>query len=399
MGDDNSIAVIISADRKVHDQVETALAAGSLAESVWTVADYPDLPDLERLKQIPSGCVLFLDFDDPMRARRVAAELDRSYPQVSVVAVRSGHTKDDLIQLMQLGIREVVSDPAHPGEVSGAYMRALRKIGTSRSTTGHIYAFLPAKPGAGATTIAIQTAWTAARLLGGRTLMLDFDLRLGITSFLMKLDGRHCVQDALNVAQTLDEDVWAGLVCHRQNLDVLGSAPQDLLTYPEEAEYKAVLGCAQKLYDATCVDLAGSMEPHELETLRRAREIYLVCTADVAGLHMAKRKSDTLQQLHLKDKVSVVLNRVERRSSLPTRDIEGLLDLPVRFVVPSDEKSIARAVQAGTPIEQGSPIAVQVDALARSIKGGPVPVAAPPTRKFVEYFSVSPAREWPIWKR
>lgn len=384
----------------MHRQLETALGQGSMTEAVWTVSDYPELPELERLKEAQHGCVLFLDFSDPIRARRIATELDRAYPLVSMVAVHNSATKDDLIELMQLGVREVVGLPISPSEVAVAFVRAAKKLKTTDSAGGNIYAFLPAKAGAGATTIALSTAAAVARLSKQRTLLLDFDLRLGITSFLLQLDGHHSVQDALNEATHLDEDLWTKLVSVRDGLDVLGSAPTDLPSEPSSNAYSAVLNRAQARYGAICVDLPGAMERHELETLDRAKEIFLVCTSDVAGLHMAKRKVLALQKLQLGEKISAIINHAERRAMLPLADIEKLLQVPVRFTLPSDAKAVACAVQQGQVLQGNSPLAAQIEAIARSIIGAAAGNGSiGPVRRFIEFFSVSPERDPDFWKR
>src|ERR1035438_1396610 len=151
MATNSLIAVIVSPDRAIHGALETALRQGFIAGAVWVVSDYPELASLERLKEAQPGCVLFLDFSDPIRARRIAIELDRAYPFVSVVAIHNSQTKDDVIALMQLGVREIICSPICHSEVYLAFNRAAKKLKSADSAGGNIYAFLPARPGAGAT--------------------------------------------------------------------------------------------------------------------------------------------------------------------------------------------------------------------------------------------------------
>jgi Flp pilus assembly CpaE family ATPase len=310
----------------------------------------------------------------------------------------------DQTQTGRISRRAVGSDALEPdvspSEVAVAFVRAAKKLKATDSTGGNIYAFLPAKAGAGATTIALSTAAAVARLSKQRTLLLDFDLRLGITSFLLQLDGHHSVQDALNEATHLDEDLWTKLVTVRDRLDVLGSAPTDLPSESSSDAYLAVLNRAQAGYGAICVDLPGTMERHELETLERAKEIFLVCTSDVAGLHMAKRKALALQKLELGEKISAIVNHAEKRTMLPIADIEKLLQVPVRFTLPSDAKAVACAVQQGAVIQGNSPLAAQIEVIAKRIVGTAAGNGSiGPVRRFIEFFSVSPERDPDFWKR
>ena len=400
MSNSSPIAVVISPDRDLQNQLETALGKGSVAEAVWAVACYPELRDLERLKDAQPGCVLFLDFSDPIRARRIATELDRAYPFVAVIAIHSSETQEELRALMQLGIREVIKIPVSESEVALSFIRAAKKMKPAEAGGGRIYAFVPAKPGAGATTVAISTAAAVARISNLDTLLLDFDLRLGVTSFVLRLDGRYSVQDALNEAVHLDGELWSQLVTRRGHLEILGSAPVEVPSDPLPDAYMAVLNCAQARYATICVDLPGTMERYELEVLDRAKEIFLVCTPDVTGLHMAKRKAEALQKLNFAEKVSAVVNHADRRSVLPVADIEKLMQAPIRFILPSDPKSVAAAVQLGEAIQSKSALGGQVEAIAKSIVGTAVGEApAGSVRRFIEFFSVSPTREHDFWKR
>jgi len=372
----------------------------AMTEAVWSLSDYPELPVLERLKEVPSGCVVFLDFSDPVRARRIAVELDRVYPLVSVVAVFKDAAKDDVIALMQLGVREVISNPISSAEVTVAFVRASKRLRPADTGGGKIYAFLPARPGSGATTVAISAAAAVARISKQATLFLDFDLRFGVTSFLLKLDGRHSLQDALNASTQLDEDFWGKLVTRRDTLEILGSAPDELPSEPRADQCAAVLNSALSRYGAIFVDLPGALEPHELETLNQAKDIYLVLTADMTGLHMAKRKCEALRRLHLSDKVTAIINNADGRSTLPLADIEKLLQVPVRFILPKDEQAVTRAVHEGLPVQANSKLGVQIEAIAKAIGVTFVvkPLPEGPARRFLEFFSVTPERDQHRWK-
>jgi len=78
MPSESVTTAIISPDPAIHRHLQEALSSGSVTEAIWSLPDYPELPALERLTETQSGCVLFLDFVDVLRARRIAAELDRA---------------------------------------------------------------------------------------------------------------------------------------------------------------------------------------------------------------------------------------------------------------------------------------------------------------------------------
>jgi hypothetical protein len=101
-----------------------------------------------------------------------------------------------------------------------------------------------------------------------------------------------------------------------------------------------------------------------------------------------------MRDLHLSDKVSVVVNCANRRGSLSVADIERVIQLPVRYMLPESASEIARAVGKGAVLDGSSPLARQILRIAGEIACTPAVTAkAGAMRRFVEYFSISPERE------
>jgi Flp pilus assembly CpaE family ATPase len=154
-----------------------------------------------------------------------------------------------------------------------------------------------------------------------------------------------------------------------------------------------VLEFAIRQYTVVAVDLPGSMEDYECEVLMRASRIFLVCTPDIGALHLARRKASWFQDLRLTDKVSLVLNCAERRGALSVEEIERIVQLPVRYLVPASANEIAKAVQKGALIEGSSPLAKQIARIAGDmVTTRPNGKKPSPVRRFVDYFSISAAR-------
>src|ERR1700676_5364055 len=165
---------VISPVQQTREQLASTFEANPHLAALWTLADYPGSEQLVRIREARSGCVVFIDFSDAIRAGRVALELDKSYPMTATVAIQAAGSPQSLIELIQLGIRDVISVPVSYREANEAFQRASRKLGREpepEEQRGDIYAFLPARPGSGATTVAVHSAAAAARLSGERTFL------------------------------------------------------------------------------------------------------------------------------------------------------------------------------------------------------------------------------------
>lgn len=383
------ILATVSSQSIFHRDVRSALQGRLDAELSWEL----DYEETTRFRSIPleQKCIVIMDFADPTSAMAVARSLDGRH-QIASIAVGAGGTREELLQLMQAGVRDVLPRFSYR-EILHAVNRAAAGLSGAGELLADLYAFVPAKPGSGATTVATHATAVAARLSDEPALLLDFDLRLGVTSFLLKAEGNHTIVDALQQADRLDKDLWSSVVSQLGNLHMLGSGPVDFAQHVSPANFSKLLDFTLRQYSMVAVDLPGSMEDHECEVMARSNRIFLVTTPDIGALHLARRKGNWFQDLRLTDKVSVVLNCMERRNTLSVDEIERIIQLPVRYMIPASAGEIAKAVKNGAVIEGSSTLAKQIAKIA-----GDMITARPPgkksnaVRRFVEYFSISEAR-------
>jgi pilus assembly protein CpaE len=387
--EDYVILITVSVDASFHREIRKALEDHFRFDTGWQLP-YNDTARL-RNAAADDKYILIIDFSDPERALPLARAVD-GRPEFATIAIGGGATRDDLLQLMQAGIHDVLP-PDSPGEIRQAARRALSKLSSLEELLGEVYAFVPAKPGCGATTIATNATAAAARLTDEPALLLDFDIRLGVTSFLLKADGNYTIVDALLQSDRLDRDLWAGLVSKCDNMHLVGSGPVDFSRPVPPERFAEVLRFAVETYSMVAVDLPGTMEQYEAETLLRAKRIFLVCTPDIGALHVARRKSTWFRDLGLSDKVAVVLNCAERRNALAIAEIERIIQMPIRYLVPAGNAEITRAVQKGKAVEGSSSLARQIEKIASDMVVRPLAKKPNPMRRFVEYFSVSAARD------
>lgn len=384
------ILATVSSDPGFHKDVRASLDGHLRFEAAWDLT----YGDASRLRGVgpEQQCVLVVDFSDLPHALPVARAVD-GRPHIVVIAAKGGSSREELLQLMQAGVREVLPDFTQR-EIRQAATRAASTLATSGELLADLYAFMPAKPGCGATTVATYSTAIAAQRTAEPTLLLDFDIRLGVTSFLLKAEGAHTIVDALLQTGQLDSDIWSSLVSQIKNLHLLGSGPVDFSRHVSADRFMELLDFALRRYSLVAVDLPGTMEDQECETLLRAKRIYLVCTPDVGALHVARRKASWLKDLRLTDNVSVVLNCTERRSTLSVDDIQRIIQLPVRHLLPASAAEIYRAVQKGAVLDSSSGLGKHIARIAEDMAADRPSTKKPnAVRRFVEYFSISAARD------
>jgi len=157
-----------------------------------------------------------------------------------------------------------------------------------------------------------------------------------------------------------------GLVAQHGNLHVLGTGPIDFTQNVPWERFSAILDYSLRNYSRVSVDLPGSAETHEAETLMLAKRIFSVCTPDTAALYVARRKSNWLRELGLADRISLVLSCVQRRN-LSVAGLERIIQLKIQYLLPASPDEVSRAVHRGVPTQGSSGLARQIERIPSEI--------------------------------
>ncbi len=394
--------LLISPDKPLNQELSAALNSYPEIELVRHVESYPEPDELLRIIRARRPDFVFLSVDDLSAFRVLTEAIDDSLPGLPVIAFgREPNLLELVPKLMRLGVRELLTAPISAqklNDVITSIAGQLTRHPALVARLGDLYAFLPAKPGVGSSTIAISTSCALAHELGVRTLLLDCDLAAGATKFLLKLGNSASIVNVLAKAESLDEDLWSQMVGKWDGLDVLHAGELDPPTRLSEASLDIVLSLARAQYDTICADLASSMDPFSVQIMREARRIFMVTTPEVVPLHMAADRLRHLNELGVGDKVSLLLNRKNpMRSGLSDSEVAQLVGMPIAHRFLNDYPVVQHSIMEGTPVPYRSNLGQSILELARSLKPGTGHAhgATHPRehRKFLEFFNVPDSRD------
>ncbi len=338
--------------------------------------------------------LILLSVESVTEAAAVARAVEGHMHAVPVVAVGQQSSPDVLLEMMRAGVREFLQSPFEPAAVQVGLERvreAAERAPRSADITDKVFSFLPSKAGVGTSTIAVHMSAALARTPDSRVLLMDFDLNSGMIGFMLKLENPYSVTHAAENAFQLDENLWRQIVSSCGALDVLPAGKINPGFRIEAAQIRSLLDFARRHYRAVCLDLSGNLEKYSVEVMRESRQVFLVCTAELPSLHLAREKLSFLRSIDMANVVEVVLNRVGKRDVVSSQEVEKLLGHSVHSVFPNDYKGIHESLAAGKPVKWDSELGRRFLAsaetlLTESSAGGPK------KPKFVEYFSLVPAR-------
>ena len=109
------------------------------------------------------------------------------------------------------------------------------------------------------------------------------------------------------------------------------------------------------------------MEQYSIEILHEAKRIYLVTTAEVPSLHLAREKLTFLRSEELGEKVTVLLNRSQKRAQISLEDTEKLLGTKIQMTFPNDYAGVHKALTAGKQVISTTPLGICIRQLAETM--------------------------------
>lgn len=291
-----------------------------------------------------------------------------------VFAVHTAADPQLILQAMRSGASEYLFPP-----FGDQVRQALGRIAAERSNKAHaarpggrVLAFVSAKGGCGATTIACHTGIQLGARTGGKVLLADLDMDTGMIGFLLKVNSQYSALDALRNVHRLDSNYWSALVSNGiPNVEVLTSpgppASGEEIT-AEQIRYVLRFGRTQ--YDWIVLDLGRSLSHFSFRAIEESDDTYLVTTLEVPALHNAKQMiQKMLDSGYSADHLKILLNRAPKRSEITLDELRGMLGVPVYATISNDYFALNESYSEGRMLSAGTALGRQFENLAVRIAG------------------------------
>jgi pilus assembly protein CpaE len=240
-----------------------------------------------------------------------------------------------------------------------------------KKSTGKLLAFMGAKGGAGATTLACNFAVSLAKESGQSTLLIDLDLPLGDAALNLGIAAEFSTIDALQATGRLDARFLSQLlVKHSSGLSVL-AAPGRFLQYQADNDaINCLLDVARQEFENVVVDLGSRLDLMETAGYKEASTFYLVTQASIPELRNSNRLI-TQFFAGAVPKLEIVVNRFESRAlGVSEEHIAKALTRPVQWKIPNDYASVRDMQIHATPLVlSDSAITRQIRQMVRSVTG------------------------------
>lgn len=362
--------VIVCPNPALLGQLKDMLVGSMNLSVARTYSHYPSDLEITQCVRANQPDLVFIGMDVLDNALQVVAAIQGEFPGLPLIAIDHGSDRNSFIAMMRAGVRDCISPPFNRESLKATISLVDTLLQRGRPDYGlsdRVYSFLPAKAGVGCTTVALNTSFAIAQVSRQPTLLVDCDLRGGIIRFLLKLTNHFSLQDAAHASHELDEDLWSRLITRFGSLDVLHAGLIDLSFDIEAQQGTQMVEFWRRIYKTVCLDFSGNLEGFSIDRMCESKMVFLVSTAELTSLYLAKEKVRTIEQLQLGDRLKLILNRTENKGSLSNDEIANLVGLPIFMSFCNDYQAVNNSIHSGTHIQRDSRLVAEFQNFARSI--------------------------------
>jgi len=256
-------------------------------------------------------------------------------------------------ELMRRGVSEYLVAPVEPLQLISAIGGLFAD--PAQPFVGRSIAFVGARGGAGASSVAHNTAYAMSERIGANTVIVDYDLPFGTAGLDFNQDPLNGVADALGQPDRLDATLLDRMMVRCTDKLSLFAAPATLdVDWDINPDaFEEVTSRIRSTAPFVVLDLPHLWSGWMRRTLISADEVVVVATPDLASLRNAKNMIDLIRTGRPNDAPPrLVLNQVgvPGRPEIPAKDFGAALGVHPSLIIPFDAKLFGAAANNGQMI-------------------------------------------------
>lgn len=356
--EEKQLQIAILTPRPGIDKFRRAVELLDLGHVIAESSDYPtSSADLSLVlwKQTTPDAVLIVS-DDPATIRGTVATLHETLPATALLVISRITDPQVILDVIRGGAMEFLQDPVSEADLS----KILRRIAVERfsrnqsaqSFRGKVYCILAAKGGVGGTTVALNLAAAASEIEGAWVSVTDLDSPLGNAAAFLNLTPTFTVVDAINASGRLDRVLLEGYSTRKSDISLLAGPNRLEPTAPPSLEaMESIVRALSETYTHSFLDVPGHFSPNILGDLGAlCDKVLLVTTPELISIWKAHRLVAFLHECHIREKIELVVNRVNLPKEIPAGQIEATLDQAISWTVPDDYSQAVDAIHEARPM-------------------------------------------------
>jgi pilus assembly protein CpaE len=371
--------IVVNSDEEAAPELRALLLS---VPGVKIVAEV-DEPVLlgQALNQFPAEALLVHLDPNPAGTMEVIAPLiTERAGQIAVIGMTEDRDAELVMRAMRAGMREFLWKPFPPEDLTKLLEQIASNSTGPLQRSGRLLPVVGCCGGVGATTIATNLAVELAQIEGYRdgarpkVAVVDLDFRFGQVAMFLDAQPTYTIAELCDTPEHIEKQmIERVMVKHPSGVHVLAH-PSDI----EQAERISAAQCAGVLaallehYDFVITDGPTRMDPTARAVFDMTDMYLVVLQLLVPPVRNADRLINELGRAGYNlDQVRLVCNRFGRDSAyLEPGDVEATLNRKLEWTLPDDWKTVATAINVGSPLMESAPrarVRQMLQEMARSL--------------------------------
>lgn len=258
-------------------------------------------------------------------------------------------------RLLDLGVQEYLVKPVSPETLRAAVEKPIEQPEDKTpvpSGLGQIITVIGTCGGAGASSVAVNTAWMLAREKDKRIALVDLDLYFGTAALFLDLESGRGFREALENPERIDAlFIERAMVRESENLYVLSGeeALENAFSFDPQA-LDRLFDYLRRDFDMVVVDLPRFAARSQIASFHEPFTAFLVSPPTLSGMRDSMRLSELIRAQAPHADMKMLLNKAGERKTgeLSKADFERNSELSIDRVLPFDLKTVTKSNANGT---------------------------------------------------
>ncbi|WP_042460920.1 AAA family ATPase [Neobacillus dielmonensis] len=335
-----------------------------LEKQQYSLYEINEMKHMDSLLRETNQTVLFLDANTNFNNYSLCREISVIYPHVYIILMVPEES-ENLKKAMLMGASDTLRTSYSMEELSEAVAHAKRfmqhraKIDHSPNLVkekSRVIAISSPKGGVGRTSFTVNLAVAFARM-GHKVAVIDGNLQFGEVGIYYNVKPKRTIYEWVkeghgrpnySITQYMTElDV---------DVTVLAAPPRpEFFEGISDKHIQDAIEEAKQVFDVILIDMPVYLSEIHLRCLAIADDILLLSLNEITGLRLCQLYLDTLETVHLKDKVKLVLNRYGKGQGLEVKRVEEILDTKVFHTLPDQPNIVSSSIKTGLPYMLSNP--------------------------------------------
>lgn len=379
--------LLAGGNEAVHAWLSQALASlGTVHDAPGAVEVAADGSDMAGRIAAAEPAVVFMHFagQQALACTRLGQRLSRLHAGLPLVAVGDAKQPELMLAALRAGVKDFIDMSAPASAAVTVVQRLLREREQARpARRGKVLAVLGARPGVGATTLALHLA-AMARAAQREVLLLDLGLPARDGALYANLaPGFDFVEAVRNLRRFDQVFVQTALTRHPNGMALL-PLPATLAGLRDIAfaEALALVETLRGHFDLQVIDLGGFGHLDGMAQLVKvADEVLLVAEQSVAAIVSAAELVEELERREAgRERIRLVVSRLQPGLGIDAAHMVERLGLPLAGTLPDCRERLLAAINAGVLLDGGHSDDMYADAVRMLLGSVGATAGAAPAR-------------------